>query len=111
MQDEIVDFYSQSQVGGSMPAYAGSRRVGGGFLGNLMRFALPLLKSVGRRALNVASRTADDMVEGRRSFKDSLMDNAQEEVRSVLRKHGPPTTFINKTGEGDIFSAKRLRQR
>jgi hypothetical protein len=105
MQKEITAFYSQPQTGGAMPVYTGARRWGGGFFGSLARFALPLLKKFAGRAVNVASKTASDVLDGRRPIKDALFDNTLDEVRSIINKRN---TSINKEGEGgDIFSNRK----
>jgi hypothetical protein len=112
MQNEIVNFYSQSQIGNGMPIFTGSRRpmVGGGFFGTLARFAMPLLKNIGGRVLRVAARTATDVLDRNQPVGKSLVDNAIQEVKSVLQ----PEPSINKQGSGlrkrhfpledDIFS-------
>jgi hypothetical protein len=107
MQEEIIKFYSRPQFGGgSGVVFSGSRRqqVGGGFFGSLARFALPMLKTIGSRVLNVASRTASDVLQEGRPLKQSLLDNTVEEVQSILRKRAAPTTHvspssINNSGE------------
>jgi len=105
MQDEITAFYSQPETGGGMPVYAGATRWGGGIFSSLARFALPLLKRFAGRAVNVAAKTASDVIDGRRPIKDALIGNTIEEVRSAIRSGHS----INKEGEGqrDIFSRKR----
>jgi len=114
MLDEIAEFYSKPQIGGSLPVFVGSRRhqVGGGFFGTLARFALPILKRFGGRALNVAARTVSDVVERQQPLKDAFISNAMQEVKTVLdRKRSDPPSSINKEGGGrrDIFSSKRRR--
>jgi hypothetical protein len=112
MQDEIAVFYSRPQIGGGMPVYAGATRWGGGIFSSLARFALPLLKSFAGRAVNVAAKTASDVLDGRRPIKEALIGNTIDEVRSAIHNR---QNFINKEGEGiitnrqDIFSRKRKR--
>ncbi len=109
MQEEIIKFYSRPQFGGgggSGVVFSGSRRqqVGGGFFGSLARFAVPMLKTIGSRGLNVAPRTASDVLQEGRPLKPSLLDNTMEEVQSIRRKRAGPTTHvspssINNSGE------------
>ncbi len=121
MQEGIIDFYRQPQMGGGMPVFTGSRRYqsGGGFFSTLARFALPLLGKVGKRALSVAARTATDVLDRHRPIKDALYDNTMQEVRTVFSPNA--SSPINKVGggrgrrrrqrivAGDIFSHKRLK--
>jgi hypothetical protein len=104
MQDEIAAFYSRPQVGGGgMPVYTGSVRWGGGIFSTIARFALPLLKIFAGRAVNVAAKTASDVIDNRRGFKDALIGNTIQEVRSAIRDRS-----INKEGDGaDIFSKRK----
>ena len=115
MQDDIVKFYSQSQTGGGMPVYAGATRWGGGLLSTLARFAMPLLRSFAGRAVNVAAKTASDVIDGRRPIKEALLGNTMDEVRSALQKrqHHHLINNNNKEGEGvnDIFSSSAQRRR
>ena len=91
MQEQILHFYSRPQVGGggAMSVFAGSRRssgsmVGGGFFSTLARFAIPILKNLGGRALRVAARTATDVIDQRRPFGESLRDHTIQEVKSAF---------------------------
>jgi hypothetical protein len=80
MDDLITRVYS-GQVGGALPFFQGSQNQwGGGLLQTIGRFAFPILK----RILGVATNTAEDVIEGRKSFKDSLVDNTLEEVKNVV---------------------------
>ena len=85
-----------------MPVFAGARRyqMGGGFFSTLARFAIPILKSIGGRVFNVATRTATDVFQNKRPIGRSIVDNTLEEVKSVFR----PSSTINKEGGGDIFN-------
>jgi hypothetical protein len=110
MQEEITAFYSRPQMGSGMPVYAGANRWGGGFFSTLARFAMPLLKSFAGRAVNVAARTASDVIEGRRPIKEALVGNTLDEVRTAIRNR---QNSINKEGEGenDIFSSIRKKRK
>ena len=56
MDDALYNFYKSPQTGGSA-VFAGSKfhTVGGGYFGTLLRGAIPLLKSIDRRALGAVS--------------------------------------------------------
>ena len=105
MQNSIIDFYSKPQIGGSMPVFAGARRyqMGGGFFSTLARFAIPILKSIGGRVFNVATRTAADVFQNKRPIGQSIVDNTLDEVKSVLGKR---SSSVNKEGGGDIFTSR-----
>jgi hypothetical protein len=120
MQQEIAQFYSQSQLGnGSMPVFVGSRRgqMGGGFFSSLARFAIPILKNIGRGALRVVGRTATDYLDHQRPLGAALVDNALREVQSAIFS---PTEINKQEGSGhsrkrkleadDIFTNKRRRK-
>jgi hypothetical protein len=80
MDSEIQKFYS-GQLGGSLPFFAGSNhQFGGGILQTIGRFALPIFK----RLIGVGTNVAEDMIEGRKTFKDSVIDNAISEVSNIV---------------------------
>jgi hypothetical protein len=64
--------------------YTGASRWGGGILSTLARFALPLLRTFAGHALNVAIKTALDVIENRRPSKDAFIDNTMLEVRTAI---------------------------
>ena len=80
VMDRTAEFYSRpsdSFRGGSFPVFTGSRRqLGGGILGALKKFFLPISKDLGKLALtsgvNLASDIARDTMMGK-SFKDSFL--------------------------------------
>ncbi len=84
MDDILTQIYSTDQNGNGLPYFAGSKQFGGGWLRTLARFAFPILK----RVLGVATNTAEDVIEGRKGFKDSLVDNAMKEVSGMQRGSG-----------------------
>jgi hypothetical protein len=47
----------------------------------------------------VATNTAEDVIEGRKSFKDSLIDNTLDEVKNVVG-HQPNVTINRKRSNG-----------
>ena len=63
--DRTAAFYSRpSYVGAGFPVYSGSRRQrGGSILGSIAKFALPMLKNVGRAALGQAVGLAKDVAQ------------------------------------------------
>ena len=70
--DRTAQFYSQPTYarGSGMPVFAGSRRQrGGGVLGSLKSFFMPILSRLGitgtQAAMNVAQNVAQDLVSGK----------------------------------------------
>jgi len=85
--DILVDFYSKPQLGGGFPVFQGSRRqIGGSFLSSLARFAIPVLKFLGRKVLGVAGNVASDVINRKMSFRDSVPKRAKEGIMETL--HG-----------------------
>ena len=124
-------FSSPQQQGSGLPVFSGARRhlTGGGFFGTLMRYAIPVLKSIGTRALGAASRGANQYISGSKKlapamldeFGGEAMDFVQEGIKNFSsssgkkRKRPPPpptrtkskrtkTSNINKTRNKTIFS-------
>lgn len=87
MNNAITAIYSK-QMGGELPYFAGNpNQWGGGILQTIARFAFPIL----RRLAGVAADTAEDVIHGRKSFKDSLVDNAMEGVKELIPINTTPT--------------------
>ena len=91
--DRTAAFYSRpSYVGAGFPVYSGSRRQrGGSILGSIAKFALPMLKNVGRAALGqavgLAKDVAHDTLSGqniRESFKRRGIQRLKKTVTSTL---------------------------
>lgn len=104
MGDFIADFYSQPQLqkGAGLPVFLGTRRqLGGSFLSSLARFAMPILKFIGRRALGVAKNVASDVIDRGIPLKESIPKRAKEGVKRVFQGGG---SNINKRIKSDIFS-------
>jgi len=87
--DIIKDFYSQPQSGLGLPVFSGTRRqLGGSFLSGLARFALPILKKLGGKALGVVGRVASDVISDKKPFRESLKRRAKEEFINTIRGGG-----------------------
>lgn len=87
--DYIRDFYSHPQTGGGFSVYTGTRRqLGGSFLSGLARIALPILKFLGARALNIGKNVATDVVVNKKPFTESIKTHAKDEVKKVLTGRG-----------------------
>ena len=92
--DRTAQFYSQPTYarGGGMPVFSGSRRQrGGGVLGALKGFFMPMLSRLGKRgaqaAMNVASNVVGDVISGRNvktSFKQHGLQAAKRLGNDVL---------------------------
>lgn len=83
--DILVEFYSKPQLGGAFPVFQGTRRqIGGSFLSSLARFALPVLKFLGKKVLGVAGNVASDVIDKKMSFRQSVPQRAREGVRETI---------------------------
>ena len=80
------------QGGGSYPVFVGGRRqVGGGVLGSLSRLfvptlkkvGVPILKTVGKRALGLGANVVADALQGE-NFGESLKTRAKQSALDVL---------------------------
>ena len=94
-RDPIALYYSGEQRGaGSLPYFVGNQ-YGSGWLRTLARIAFPLLQTVVGAAGNVAARTAKDLIDEKKTFKDSLRDNALGEVSNLIggQKRPAPTSL------------------
>ena len=67
MDEEIFRFYSNSGATTTTPVMVGSGR---GFFKKMVKYALPILKSIGGRVLH----TAGDVLSNRRSLVGALND-------------------------------------
>lgn len=99
VNDTIRDFYSQPQTGNGLAVFSGSRRqMGGSFLSGLARYALPVLKFLGGKALNIASNVAADVITDKKPLGQSLKRRAKEEIVSTLKRGrgaSPPLKRLN----------------
>jgi hypothetical protein len=114
--DPIALAYSGQYGGASLPYFVG-KQYGSGWLQNLARIAFPLLKKALGFAGTVAANTAEDIIESRKSFKDSIIDNTINEAQRVIaggvkRGSGRPLSSINKASnfkrQRTIFSKNSL---
>lgn len=103
--DPIFKIYSTSyQSGAGLPYFVG-KQYGGGWLQTLARIAFPILRTAVGAAGNIAANTAEDLIEKRKTFTESLKDNALGEASklfkqggsAIKRKSRPPPTSINST--------------
>lgn len=87
MTDINIDFYSKPQQIGGYPVFRGARRqIGGSFLSGIARYAIPILKFLGRAALNIAGNTASDVLQGKQSLKDAAIEHGLNEIKQMTRK-------------------------
>lgn len=103
---DITKIYSGPvQDGGELPFFVG-KQYGSGWLRTIGRFAFPIL----RRIINIAMNTGADMVDGRKQFTQSLMDNAKNEIPSFFTGQGRQRRkrpINSKEIPGTIFAKKR----
>ena len=112
MDNIITHAYSGEQGGGDLPYFVG-KQYGSGWLRTIARFAFPLLK----RAVGVATNTAEDVVMRKKAFGKSLRDNAMSELTDAVgrvvpmnsgkRKH---TSSHNNTAN-TIYAKKKRRRK
>ena len=119
--DEAL-YHTYSQSGGALPVFSGSRRhmVGGGFFGTLMRYAIPLIKNIGRRSLGAVSRGATQYLSGNKDLGSAMVDEfageavdlAQDGVNRLRKRRSQtgtgrvskhPKLCINKKHKPDLF--------
>ena len=109
--DPIADWYSRPQLGRGgegMQIFKGSRRqLGGGIFATIKRYAIPLLKRIGMKALEAAPSAAakgaealvgmakeaiEDARSGRKRIAEAIKDQVVEKVRRTaddfLLAHG-----------------------
>ncbi len=88
MNEALYNFYANPQDGSGLPVFTGSKRHlhGGGFFGTLLRGAIPILKAVGRRAIGVASRGADQYLSGKKDFIPAMTDEIGAEASNLLKR-------------------------
>ena len=104
--DILVDFYSKPQLGGGFPVFQGARRqVGGSFLSSLARFAIPVLKFLGRKVLGVAGNVASDVIDKNISFRESVPRRAKEGLSETI------TDVRKQTGLGRKRRKQQQQQR
>ena len=88
--DRTATFYSAPSYhhrGGGFPVYAGSRRQrGGGILGSLAKFAMPVLGQIGKAALGQAVGFAKDVagdVAAGRNVRQSLKQRGLRRLKNT----------------------------
>src|SRR6266849_7331363 len=105
MNEIIFDFYSKpTQIGGELPFFAGERfnQVGGGFLGNIGRFLLPILKSLGKQVLGIGLETAHDYVNKDKPVVDSLIRNTEKRMQKGQGTKRKNATQIKRAAKKSI---------
>ena len=78
---DIVDSYSSSQDGGELPYFVGKQYFSG-WLKTIGRFAMPLLKRLGR----IGMKTAKDVIMNDAKILPSLKANALSNFQDVIPK-------------------------
>lgn len=88
MDDALYNTYVQPQTGGNLPVFSGSRRhlKGGSFFGTLARFAFPILKNLGRRALGAVSRGATQYLSGNKPLGSAMIDEFGDEAADLAQR-------------------------
>jgi hypothetical protein len=97
--DPVADFYSKPQVGSGISIFQGGRRqAGGGIFASIQRFAVPILRRIGQKLLNIAptvgskalevvKETVADVKRGKR-FGEAAKINISAKIRKTLQEQG-----------------------
>ena len=92
MYDPQADFYSQAPVGAGISVYNGGRRqLGGGLFASIQRFAMPIMRHIGKKllkvapdigagVLHVAKQTISDVHHGRKRFNKAMKSNIRNKI-------------------------------
>ena len=106
---DITKLYSGPiQGGGDLPYFVG-KQYGNGWLRTLGRFAFPIL----RRIVGAALNTGQDVIDGRKNWKQSIRDNAMAEVAGYMKGRGrkrKSSSSINSEPVESTFRKRRRRQ-
>ena len=88
MNEGLYELYSVPQAGGLLPVFSGSRRhlVGGGFFSTIARFALPILKTLGRSVLRAGAKGATSYLSGEKKFMPSMVDEFTTEATNLVER-------------------------
>lgn len=111
--------YADYYTGAGLPVFRGVVQDGSGLLGDLFRYALPILKplavSAGKNLLRSGTAALSDVVSGERDFKTALkhrgLEALKETGKDVLSKLGGKQETAKKRTkkEIDIFDSTRPR--
>ena len=118
----MTGFYSRPSYQSGYPVFAGGRRqVGGGIFGalkrallpGLKRYALPVMKRVGNRALDFGANVAADALQGAdigESMKVRAQQSAIDALDDLTKSRRPVRKRRNKTrqvGSGRVTKQRR----
>ena len=84
--DPVALAYSgEQQFGGAnLPYFQGGRQYGAGWLRTVARMFFPIAKRAFGVVGNVAANTAQDLIDDRKGFKQSIKDNAISEATRLV---------------------------
>lgn len=111
----LYEDYYASQSGSGLSVFQGSRSQAGHGLGSifsrLFKFALPMLKSVGKQlgfqALRTGARIANDVADG-----ESLRESSKKRLSETIKQYVP--TYGDQSGSGkrrrNIDSRKKTKR-
>ena len=87
MNEQIFEFYSKpTQYGGAMPYFIGERynQIGGGFLSNVGRYVLPILKTIGKNLLGIGAEVANDVVNKNVDVKRAISNRTRKRLKCTI---------------------------
>ena len=77
--------YYRASGGGGLPVFRGIHQDGSGLLGNIFRFAMPLVKSAGKTLLKSGAEALSDVVSGEKDIKSALKERGLQGLQQVGR--------------------------
>jgi len=103
MNDIISQVYG-GQKGADLPFFIG-KQYGSGWLRTVARFAFPFVK----RAVKVATNTAEDVLADNKPFGESLRDNALGEAQKYFSGINSAKKRKRISVKGTIFAKKQRK--
>lgn len=99
----------RNHYGGALPVFRAYEQRGAGFFGNLLRSALPLVKSGAKKLLTSGLKTGanilSDVVSGEKNFETALRDRGSEALTDIKK------SVVNRIGSHNKTSKTSSRKR
>lgn len=108
MGDDLIDYYRE-QAGNGISGYKGIKyQRGHGFFGRFLDKAIyPMLRFMGKKALNTGVNVAPDLITDKKNWKVSAKNRFKETTGDILEAGLNRARKFQQTGEG----RKRKRRR
>lgn len=110
MNDLVVQYYSKPQYGDGLPYFEGQRyhQIGGGFLANIGKFLLPILKTLGKHALGIGVETAHRVISKDEPVAEAIQKSVIKRVTGRKRKNSRVNDIIKNKKKKYINKRRRL---